>query len=171
MVEPWMGKALSRFSGVALGLVLGACSAVTTPERAQWEIYQNDRYDFAFPYPDTWVPGPVMDNLDGREFRDPHLETVSIRGWASQMSGPRAVSPAQIPDHEILPNFTTEQGVEGRLQVTIGADVSLLQLMLTQGGVVYYWEGRSPSEVFDDYFKFFFYVAKQYEISAPPESP
>jgi len=145
-------------------VLLGACSSLVNPERAEWEIYQNERYDFAFPYPDTWSVGPVMDNLDGREFRDPYVDGVSIRGWASQVSGGIVAPTGGVPDHEILPNFTTDQGVKGRLNVTIGEDVSNMQLVLIEDGVVYYWEGRSPSDLFDDYFRFFYYVAEQYRL-------
>lgn len=164
-----VGKVLRRFGWVGLMLGLVACQSLKNPERVQWETYQNERYSFAFPYPDNWVPKPILGNREGREFQAPHEDTISIQGWASQVSEVPSVS--SEPNQSILPNFTTEQGMQGQLDVKIGEDVSNVRLTLMQDGVIYYWEGRSPSEDFDDYFKFFFYVAKQYEVGNAHPTP
>lgn len=174
--RPWdpselLGRGFQRLGVLGLCLAMAACSTPGYPEQADWDQYQNERYDFTFPYPDTWIPGPMQDNLDGRAFRDPHQEVVSIRGWASQVSLPEAGEEASSSRYQISPNFTTDQGLEGQLQVDIGQTVSTIRLTLTQEGVIYSWEGRSPSDDFDDYFKFFYYVAQQYHIEPPAAAP
>ncbi|MBD2154493.1 hypothetical protein H6G02_08215 [Leptolyngbya sp. FACHB-16] len=163
-------KASSRFGWVGLMLLLGACQPLSNLERAQWETYQNERYDFAFPHPDNWIPKPILGNREGREFQAPQQNQVTIQGWASQVSEVPSVSSPQ-PEHGMFPNFTTEQGLQGQLEVKIGKDMSNMRLTLTQNGVIYYWEGRSPSDDFDDYFKFFFYVAKQYQVGESNRTP
>lgn len=63
-------------------------------------------------------------------------------------------------------NFTTEQGLTGKLRVEINPDISLMTLTLSQGNVSYHWQGQCNSEQFADYYRFFYYVARQYRL--PP---
>jgi len=64
----------------------------------------------------------------------------------------------------VAPNFVTQQGLQGLLHVEVGAEVSFITLTLIQNGVMYSWQGRSPSDQFAKYYEFFNYVAGQYRI-------
>ncbi|MEO1148373.1 MAG: hypothetical protein AAFY26_22575 [Cyanobacteria bacterium J06638_22] len=133
---------------------------------SDWAHYENPRYDFVFPYPDTWIAAPVSDERHGQAFSDPNFEAVQMTGWASEASV-LANGNGAIPDAlPLSPNFLTEQGMPAQLEVEIGADMSVMTLRLSQDGVLYYWEGRSPSDRFDDYYRFFYYVAQHYRIES-----
>ena len=139
-----------------------------------WKIYRNERFGFEFPYPDRWVESLPPENRDGIAFGDPQNPEVEIRGWASyERLPPRATSkeplrrdrkqPLSIPSPS---NFTTLQGVPGNLEVKIGVQSSSLTLTLAPGETRYYWRGSAPNQKFDDYYRFFNYIASQYKVSA-----
>ena len=48
--------------------------------------------------------------------------------------------------------------------IEVGQEVSSMTLTLTQGQVKYYWQGRSQSQEFQDYYRLFYYIAQQYRI-------
>ncbi|MFQ3615734.1 MAG: hypothetical protein SNJ57_05530 [Cyanobacteriota bacterium] len=157
-------RAASLFLSLIVGLV-SSCSQPAVGERRTWKIYQNPNYGFEFPYPDNWVPAPLSDGQDGRRFRNPYSMDVEILGWASHVSSTLGDSSEQVRRSVLAaPNFMTRQGVRGQLRVEIGTTVSLMTLTLAEEGVVYFWQGRSPSDQFAQYYEFFDYVAQQYSI-------
>ena len=154
--------------GVISAAVSG-CDRLSFDPQNGWEIYRNPRYGFEFPYPKAWVAEPPPDNLDGQVFRAPDRPGVEISGWASQIpddiSDDARESPAAtVSPNPVEQNFVTEQGLSGELEVQIASEISSLNLTLVQDGVVYRWQGRSPSDRFEDYYKFFSYVASQYQV-------
>jgi len=159
-------KGVYLLVGLSLGGLLGCAEELM---QADWELYENPRYDFLFPYPNPWVEAPAVDNRDGRTFSDPNFEAVRITGWASQVSLPLDGDGVPSEELPLSPNFVTAQGIPGRLDVEIGMDMSMMTLRLSQDGVLYYWEGRSPSNLFDDYYEFFYYVAQNYRIEPGEE--
>lgn len=165
----WVGTSSRRMAAsLLLSLLVGLVSSCSQPavnERRTWKIYQNPNYGFEFPYPDNWVPAPLSDSQDGRRFRNPYSMDVEILGWASHISSTPGDSSEQVRRSVLAaPNFTTRQGLRGQLRVEIGTSVSLMTLTLTEEGVVYFWQGRSPSDQFSQYYEFFDYVAKQYYV-------
>lgn len=164
LVQDLVGKGLYLLVGLALGGLLG-CEGDGLMQ-ADWEQYENPRYDFVFPYPDTWIASPVIDDRDGQAFSDPNFEAVKMTGWARQASRPTNGDGATPEGLSLSPNFVTAQGIPGQLEVEIGTDMSVMTLRLSQDGVLYSWEGRSPSGLFDDYYQFFYYVAKNYRIES-----
>ncbi|WP_066379358.1 MULTISPECIES: hypothetical protein [unclassified Anabaena] len=134
-----------------LCFMLWGCSA------PGWKTYSNSRYGFGFPYPSNWEALAAPSNDDGMAFVSPRNKTVEIRGWASnQLSAASNTATS--------PNFQTVQGVSGVLLVEVGDTVSSMQLTLEQNQVRYYWQGRSPSPEFPDYYRLFDYIAQQYRI-------
>ncbi|WP_199313475.1 hypothetical protein [Leptolyngbya sp. FACHB-671] len=166
--------ALLSVGVVSTALLLG-CDRLLAPESA-WETYRNSRYGFEFLYPKDWIAEPPPDNQDGQVFRAPDRPGVKVAGWASQIpatSGEVTEGEATEPD-KILPdpikeNFVTEQGLPGELEVQIAAETSSLNLTLEHEGVIYRWQGRSPSQQFEDYYKFFSYVASHYRVLSATE--
>ncbi|WP_448597517.1 hypothetical protein [Thermoleptolyngbya sp.] len=163
-----------RVASLLLSLIVGLASSCSQPEvseRRTWKVYQNPNYGFEFPYPDNWVPAPLADGQDGRRFRNPYNMDVEILGWASHLSSTPGDSSEQVRRSVLAaPNFTTRQGLRGQLRVEIGASVSLMTLTLTEAGVVYFWQGRSPSNQFSQYYEFFDYVAKRYYVPSVGKS-
>lgn len=158
----YQGRLAAYWGGVVAVVLLSGCSQSAPPQAADWVIYQNPRYGFEFPYPGNWTTAIAAENRDGQAFVDPRQPDVEIRGWASQRS---AVAPEeQDPSGLIQPNFETDQGIPGELQVYITPDVSTMELTLVQDDVVFYWRGQSPSAQFSDYYKFFDYVARHYRV-------
>jgi hypothetical protein len=133
---------------------------------SDWAQYENPRYDFVFPYPDTWIAAPIGDERHGQAFSDPGFEAVQMTGWASEVSVITNGNGAAPDALSLSPNFVTDQGMPAQLEVEIGTDMSVMTLRLSQDGVLYYWEGRSPSDIFDDYYRFFYYVAQHYRIES-----
>ena len=168
-------------------MLLG-CHASNLGSQGSWSTYHNQRYNFEFPYPKNWVSVPMPDNGDGGAFRDPQNSSVEIRGWAANKLPEIAASPTSIKLSEGQPrlkkkapalavtakdapksqqqNFTTEQGLTGKLKVKIGSQISSMTLTLNQGKVEYNWQGQCDSKQFADYYRFFYYVASQYRISS-----
>jgi hypothetical protein len=167
-----------------LVIMLLSCRASNIGSQSNWDTYRNPRYGFEFPYPSNWVPFPMPDNRDGQAFRDPQNASSEIRGWAANKLSETVDSQTKKEGHRLnlepspssMPakdspkfqeqNFTTEQGVTGKLRVEIGSDTSLMTLTLSQGNVLYNWQGQCNSEQFADYYRFFYYVARQYRL--PP---
>jgi len=165
---------LKQLSGVSspliaivavVSMVLTGCSQPGGKLARTWDVYQNERYGFEFPYPSNWVAAPLVANQDGQTFSDPQNPAVKILGWASQVSlEPDNLSGLVQKNVVVAPNFVTQQGLQGLLHVEVGAEVSFITLTLIQNGVVYSWQGRSPSDQFAKYYEFFNYVAGQYRI-------
>ena len=172
-----------------LAVMVLSCQSSNLGSRGSWNTYRNQRYNFEFPYPSNWVSVPMPDNGDGGAFRDPQNPSVEIRGWAAnKLSATVASSAARglyKREHRFKnkasslndtakdsqksqqQNFTTEQGLEGKLEVELGSDISLMRLTLSQGKVQYHWQGQSDSKQFVNYYRFFYYVASKYRISPP----
>lgn len=155
-----------------LVLILLSCRAVNLDAQSSWNTYRNPRYDFEFPYPSNWTPFPIPDNRDGRAFRDPQNPNFEIRGWAADiLSALQASSPNSAPKdlaETQQQNFTTDQGLTGKLQVEIGTDTSLMTLTLSQEKVLYNWQGQCESQQFADYYRLFYYIARHYRL--PPSA-
>ena len=154
---------------ILLLFMLSSCRASDLVSQNSWKTYQNPRYKFEFPYPSSWESIPMPDNLDGRAFRDPNNPNLEIRGWALNQS-PKTESSSSSSTVTDSPNFTTEQGVTGQLQVKVGVDTSMITLALKQEQVEYHWQGQSDSEQFADYYRFFNYVASRYRLPPPGKS-
>ncbi len=149
---------------IALSVILGSCT--TTPDfnisNQTWKIYSNDRYGFEFPYPSTWKSLP-SDNGDGIVFISPRNRFVEIRSWAG-MQLPEVIILEKNPKTSINPNFTTAQRVSGVLTVEVGQQEGVMTLKLAQGQLKYYWQGKAPSQEFNNYYRFFHYIASSYKI-------
>jgi hypothetical protein len=154
------GDGLKWGVAIALSMLLVACREDGAALSGQWLTYRNPRYRFEFPYPDGWQVAPLPSNQDGQVFFEPQHADVEMRGWASQSS-----VGMEWGDAAGALNFVTEQGLQGYMQVEIGAEVSTMTVTWVPNQVVYRWEGRSPSDQFDDYFKFFYYVASQFRVA------
>lgn len=163
--------------GLALVLSVSSCQPSEKTASGTWKTYNNQRYGFEFPYPSNWVASPMPDNRDGQAFSDQQNSAVEIRGWAGQSlpdngsSGVYYTSRAKghkkyRPKHS-KQNLTTKQGVTGELEVDIKPDISSMTLTLRQGQIQYKWQGRSPSQQFPDYYRFFYYIATEYRVPPP----
>ncbi|NEP41288.1 MAG: hypothetical protein F6K35_19485 [Okeania sp. SIO2H7] len=145
--------------GLTIGVVVSSCSGTNSGQSNSWKIYSNERYGYQFPYPNNWENTRVISNADGQAFRHPQNPAVEMRAWAgynllnSEDSQPKAAN-----------NFITEEGLPGELRVKIGPEISSMTLRLEKGQIQYYWEAEAPSQQFDDYYKFFYYVASQYDV-------
>lgn len=175
IVNPMPHSLIKLVCAVTLGVMLSSCSPSVSNQSQSWETYHNSRFNFEFPYPSNWIAAPPPANRDGQAFSDPLQPEVEIRGWAGyQLSTPRTpnLQPQTKPKPTLLrPNFTTEQGVSGELKVEIGAEMSAMNLALMQGNVQYNWRGQAPSRLFNDYYKFFYYVAGQYRVPMQRQQP
>ncbi len=162
---------VTRLAGLAMSLVfLISCRSFEASPPGSWQTYRNPRYNFEFPFPSNWIAEPPPDNQDGQAFHDPQNAQAEIRGWAAHQIKPIA-KPKSGTLPSLKPNFTTEQGLPGELQVNIGPEISSMKLVLEQGDIRYNWQGRSPSQQFDDYYRFFYYSARQYRVPPPPQQP
>ncbi|AKG23356.1 hypothetical protein [Calothrix sp. 336/3] len=148
-------------------LLLGGCAIASNNSSSvnfnnqDWKIYSNNRYNFQFPYPKNWISSAPPDNDDGIAFISPRNKSVEIRGWAGNRL-PRMIEPDTKTT--IDKNFKTAQGIPGVLTVEVGKKESAMVLNLNQGNIKYYWQGKAPSDEFDDYYRFFYYVAQQYQV-------
>ncbi|MBD2194460.1 MULTISPECIES: hypothetical protein [Calothrix] len=147
---------------IALIIMLWGCTAPGfNASNVVWKTYTNNRYRFEFPYPSNWNALPPPDNGDGIAFVSPQKNSVIIRSWAGNRL-PEAVSPeAKVT---VNPNFKTAQGIPGVMVVEVGQQGSSMTLTITQGQVKYYWQGRSDSQDFTDYYRLFYYIAQQYKV-------
>jgi hypothetical protein len=158
-------RVVASASGViALLIVLWGCTANDFNARAiAWKTYSNSRYSFEFPYPSNWTSLAAPANGDGIVFISPHDNSVEIRGWASHQL-PNSIVTDQESEKKITPNFQTAQGVSGVMAVEVAQGVGSMKLTLIQNQVKYYWEGRSNSQKFPDYYRLFYYIAQEYRI-------
>jgi hypothetical protein len=143
-------------SSVGTAIIFSGCSPKLT-----WETYRNPRYGFEFPYPSNWTPLSSPDNNDGVTFISPQNQNTEIRAWAGKEL-PKLQNPETIK--QIDHNFETNQGVSGVLVVEVDQQMSSMTLTITQGQVEYYWQGKSNSKEFQDYYRLFYYIAQQYKI-------
>ncbi|BAY08937.1 hypothetical protein [Calothrix sp. NIES-2098] len=155
-------NARSFGKAIALLMMLWGCA---TPgfnvSNITWKTYTNNRYGFEFPYPNNWNALPPPDNDDGIVFVSPENKTVEIRSWAGNRIPDAVKQDAKVT---VNPNFKTAQGIPGIMVVEVGQQVSSMTLTITQGQVKYHWQGRSPSQEFTDYYRFFYYIAQQYKV-------
>ncbi|MGJ5675818.1 MAG: hypothetical protein ACR9NN_19735 [Nostochopsis sp.] len=160
----FLGNLRHFIYAIALSVILGSCTPTTgfNISNQTGKIYSNARYGFEFPYPTTWKSLP-SDNGDGIVFISPKNNTVEIRSWAG-MQLPEVIIPEKNAKTSINPNFTTAQGVSGVLTVEVGQQQSVMTLKLAQGQLKYYWQGKAPSPEFDNYYRFFYYIASSYKI-------
>ncbi|MEH2326273.1 MAG: hypothetical protein V7K32_22470 [Nostoc sp.] len=163
-----LGRRMYRFAAtlsgvIALLIILWGCIANDFNAKAiAWKTYSNSRYGFEFPYPSNWTSLAAPENDDGIAFISRQDNSVEIRGWASQ----------QLPNNgesvkKIKSNFQTYQGVSGVLVVEVSQQVGSMTLTLTQSQVKYCLRGRSKSQDFQSYYRFFYYIAQQYRIPKP----
>jgi hypothetical protein len=163
-----LGRRIYRFAAsvsgiIALLIILWGCTANDFNAGAiAWKTYSNSRYGFEFPYPSNWISSAAPANGDGIAFISPQDDSVEIRGWASQQPL-NSIITQQESVKKIKPNFQT-QGVSGVLVVEVDQGVSSMTLTLTQSQVKYYWQGRSKSQDFQNYYRLFYYIAQQYRI-------
>lgn len=159
-------------SAALLVVILSSCRASNLGLQDSWDTYRNPRYGFEFPYPSNWISSPIPDNRDGRVFRNPQNPSAEIRGWAANKLSPVELSllPSKTKDSPTFQqdNFTTKQGLKGKLRVKIGSVTSMMTLTLSQGEILYNWQGQCNSEQFADYYRFFSYVASQYHLPPQP---
>ncbi|HTL89083.1 MAG TPA: hypothetical protein VL134_06765 [Leptolyngbya sp.] len=127
------------------------------PDR--WQTYRNARFEFEFLYPEGWVDSILPENRDGVAFSDPKNPGVEIRSWAEFVRS----TPAKTP--RPAPNFTTEQGLPGRLDVKVEPQISTIALTLYQNNVEYNWRGTAPSGEFGNYYRFFSFIASRYRVA------
>jgi hypothetical protein len=158
------GAVCRILSGLTALALLSGCDRLLREQVSGWTVYENDRYEFEFPRPNNWTVSLLPSNQDGRAFIHPEDEAVEIRGWASQIRLPAEPQPIPTPIPAPGVNFTTEQGLAAKLNVEIGRETSAMTLTLTLGGIVYNWEGRSPSDQFAEYYPLFNYIASQYRV-------
>ena len=163
-------KFIARIAPLAVLLLSCQGTNVDLPE--SWNTYRNPRFNFEFLYPSNWTPFPVPDNLDGRAFGNPENPDCEIRGWAefAEPGIPSPESTSQPLNTSKPQNFITDQGKTGQLQVELDSDISVMRLTLTQENVSYNWQGRCESEQFADYYRFFYYIARQYRLPLSDEN-
>ncbi|RCJ34788.1 hypothetical protein A6770_16725 [Nostoc minutum NIES-26] len=149
---------------LVLLMILWGCSAPAfNSSNLTWKIYSNSRYGFEFPYPSNWTALTAPENDDGIAFVSPQNNSVEIRGWAVNRL-PGSITEEADFEKTMNLNFQTAQGVSGVMLVEVSPQVSLMTLTLTQAQVKYYWQGRSQSQEFPDYYRLFYYIAQQYRI-------
>ena len=164
-----LGRRIYRFAAsvsgvIVLSIILWGCTANDFNAGAiAWKTYNNSRYGFEFPYPSNWTSLAAPENDDGIAFISQQNNSVEIRGWASQQL-PNSIITEQESVKKINSNFQTAQGVTGVMVVEVDQRVGSMTLTLTQNQVKYYWQGRSKSKEFQDYYRIFYYIAQQYRI-------
>ena len=147
-------------SGMAIAVLLSACTPTNPTVSTQWNIYQNRRFGFEFPYPPDWVALPPPTNQDGQAFHHPDYPNIEIRGW-----GRLKLTGIDEADSPLTSNFTTEQGLPALLEVEVGIDESVMRMTLKSGDVIYTWQGRSPKDQFGEYYSLFYAIAQNYRVT------
>jgi hypothetical protein len=148
-------------STIGISVICAACSDNGfQSSRQAWETYYNPRYGFEFPYPGNWS-AITSDNNDGVIFVSGQSQHTKIRAWASN-DLPELQNPET--SKQIDQNFKTDQGISGVLVVEVGEPVSSMTLTINQKEVNYHWQGQTSSKEFKDYYRLFYYIAKQYKI-------
>lgn len=153
---------LKLIVGLTIGAVLSSCSA--SMQSNNWKVYSNERYGYQFPYPSNWEAARVSSNGDGQAFGHPENPAVEMRAWAGYDLS-NSINIEETPATAAR-NFKTEEGLVGELKVNIGREISSMTLTLDRGQVQYHWQAEAPSQQFDDYYKFFYYVASQYDVGS-----
>jgi len=149
---------------IAVFMMLWGCTAPGfNATNLTWKTYTNTRYSFEFPYPSNWNALPSPENDDGIAFVSPQNTSVEIRSWAGNRL-PDSLKLERDGNITVNPNFQTTQGISGVMVVEVGQQVSSMTLTITQSQVKYYWQGRSQSKDFTDYYHLFYYIAQQYKI-------
>lgn len=149
--------------GFLLCLIFGCNTTRLQGHENSWKTYQNARYGFEFPYPSGWYK-IKPDNDDGIMFISPQKSSVQIRGWAGNQIVPHTNRDIDTKISANNSNFKNIQGIPGMITVEIGATESLITLKLAQKRIKYFWQGRSPSQEFDKYYQFFYYMAQNYRL-------
>ena len=149
---------------IILALILSGCRPSSFTSAGSWKTYSNSRYGFEFLYPSNWVAAPPPEDQDGQAFTLPQNPAVEIRGWASNQYALQKNKAKSLQS-----NFKTKQGLAGQLKVKIGPEQSSMTLTLNQGQFRYSWQGQAPSQQFDNYYRFFYYTAVEYQVSQPKE--
>jgi hypothetical protein len=144
-------------------MLFGCATSDFDVKNITWKTYNNSRYGFEFPYPSNWSSLKAPENNDGIVFVSPQNKSVEIRGWASKQLLESIIQDPKTRTNKNS-NFQTAQGISGVLVVEINQKLASMTLTLTQGQVNYYWQGRSESQEFQDYYRFFYYIAQQYRI-------
>ncbi len=148
----WIGAGIA-----AIALLIGCQGSQI--DGVAWQTYTNSRYGFEFSYPAHWNATPLPENRDGRAFHHPDDSRIEIRGWAGYDLVPRVKVPEPQTD-----NFTTQQGIEGQLSVSVGDRISTMTLTFARDRVRYCWQGRSPTPQFADYYQLFDASARRYRV-------
>jgi hypothetical protein len=145
--------------GLGLIIILGGCQGNDRPSAGNWQTYRNDRFGFEFLYPGGWVASNPPENRDGIAFSNPENPDVEIRGWATADLGnlTKNITPS---------NFTTQQGLSGNLEIKIDAKLSSMRVTIVHNKIRYYCRGTSPSQQFDGYYQFFYYIASHFKVSS-----
>lgn len=162
--RPLLTKPFSRIaSGIAIAVLISACTPSNPTVPTQWKTYQNERFGFEFPYPPDWVALPPPTNQDGRAFHDPDYPNIEIRGWGTlKLTGlEEAEETLTVPKS----NFTTEQGLPALLEVEVGTDESVMRMTLESEDVIYTWQGQSPKDRFGEYYSLFYAIAQNYRVT------
>ena len=149
--------------GFLLCLILGCNTIRLQDYENSWKTYKNTRYGFEFPYPSGWYE-MKSDNNDGIMFISPKKSSVQIRSWAGNQMVPYITGDIETKTPTNNSNFKNVQGIPGMITVEIGARESLITLKLAQNRIKYYWQGKAPSQEFDDYYQFFYYIAENYRL-------
>ena len=137
-----------------LSWVRADSSQARLPDR--WQTYRNSRFGYEFLYPEGWIDSIPPENQDGVAFSNPRNPGLEIRSWAELKRSTKTPSPT--------PNFTTEQGLPGRLDVKVEAQTSMLMLTIYRKDVEYSWRGVAPSSQFGNYYRFFSFIASRYRV-------
>lgn len=154
---------LSFIGAIALTCGLSACQIPANYQKnISWQTYANPRFGYQFPYPANWQAEKTPSNLDGQAFYHDDNPKIKMRTWAGY-----ALTPINKGIDHINPNFITESGEAGRLQVNIDKENTTMRLTLVKNGIQYHWQGSTPSREFANYYKFFYYVASQYQLPSP----
>jgi hypothetical protein len=154
-------------SWILVGLIgLTGCDALpwsrsesqqSLPDR--WQTYKNQRYEFEFLYPEGWIDSIPPQNQDGVAFSDPKNPGIEIRGWAElkrSTTNPKAQKPK--------PNFTTDQGIPGQLDVKVENQLSVMTLTIHHKDREYNWRATAPTVQFGNYYRFFDFIAKRFRV-------
>jgi len=126
------------------------------PDR--WQTYRNPRFGFEFLYPEGWIDSIPPENQDGIAFSDPRNAGFEIRSWAKLKRSKNSAQPKPTP------NFTTEQGIPGQIDVKVEAQSSVMMLTIDHKDVEYQWRGVAPSNQFGNYYRFFSFIASRYRV-------
>lgn len=149
--------------GFILSLILWGCGVPSFQgDDKSWKTYKNARYGFEFPYPSNWQE-VKPDNDDGIIFISPKKSSVEIRGWAGNQLFKNTNTQGNTKK-SINPNFKNAQGISGVMTVEIGETESKIAIKFYQGDLKYQWQGKAPSQEFDDYYRFFYYIAQHYRL-------